>query len=274
MTSPLQKRILEALVVAMKPLARALLASGITFKQFEEVSKCAFVAVAASDYGIRGRPTNNSRIAVITGLGRKEVKRLRDQESGQWPSEFITESPASILLHNWNNDPDYQDENGEPLILHYDSGYPSFVSLVAKYAGDIPPGAMKTELNRVSAIEELDDDRIKVKTPYFVPPGLGDRLIIGLEEGASTLLSTLAYNCDPKRVEEPRFQRVASVDGIHSDFHGEIEEYAKEHLTTIGLDFCTYLDAYHRKSLVKSGEDQEVSQVGIGLYYYKLRETN
>jgi len=274
MTSPLQKRILDALVVALKPLARALLASGITFKQFEEISKAAFVEVAASDYGIRGRPTNNSRIAVITGLGRKEVKRLRDRESGRSPSGFITESPASMLLHHWNNDPDYQDKEGAPLILSYDDGAPSFVSLVAKYAGDIPPGAMRTELSRVDAIEELEGERIRVTTPYFVPPGLGDRLIIGLEEGAATLLSTLAHNCDPKRKEEPRFQRVASVDGIHSDFHSEIEKYAREHLTTIGLDFCTYLDSYQRRSFAKSSDEEGESQLGIGLYYYNLGEKN
>jgi len=274
MTSPLQKRILEALVVAMKPLARALLASGITFKQFEEISKGAFVEVAASDYGIRGRPTNNSRIAVITGLGRKEVKRLRDRESGKWPSGFITESPASMLLHNWNNDPDYQDEIGEPLVLSYDEGERSFVSLVAKYAGDIPPGAMRTELGRVNAIEELENDRIRVTTPYFVPPGLGDRLIIGLEEGAATLFSTLAHNCDPNRTQEPRFQRVASVDGIHPDFHREIEEYAKEHLTTIGLDFCTYLDGYQRQSIAKNKAEERECQIGIGLYYYNLGESS
>lgn len=269
MASPIQKRILVALTIAMKPLARALLASGISFRQFEEVSKTAFIDVAAQDYGIRGRPTNNSRIAVITGLGRKEVKKLLDRQAQNSVSDFASESPASIVLHNWNNDPEYLDSSGRPLTLEYGPGPGSFASLVSKYAGDIPPGAMKTELKRVNAIEENANGGLSVVAPYFVPPGLGDRLIIGLEEGAASLLSTLAYNCDPHRSAEPRFQRIASVDGIHPKFHKEIEQYARSKLTEFGLDFCTYLDSFERKSRKIEGDDAE-SQLGIGLYYYNL----
>lgn len=274
MVSPLQKRILGALAIAMKPLARALLASGISFRQFEEVSKAAFVEVAAQDYGIRGRPTNNSRIAVITGLGRKEVGKLLDRKGEACISDFVSESPASIVLHNWNNDPEYLDSSGQPLMLEYGPGAGSFASLVAKHAGDIPPGAMKTELMRVNAIQENADGGLSVVAPYFVPPGLGDRLIIGLEEGAASLLSTLAYNCDPSRSAEPRFQRIASVDGIHSKFHKEIEQYARSKLTEFGLDFCTYLDSFERKSRQIEDDEVEVEgQLGIGLYFYNMNNS-
>jgi len=269
MGKPLKKKILEALLVAIKPLARALIASGIGYREFAEVSKTAFVQVAAADYGLRGRPTNNSRIAVITGLGRKEVKRLLEYGFASPNNDFVDESPASVVLHNWNNDPDYLDESGVPQILNYGAAEPSFISLVSKYAGDIPPGAMRTELIRVNAVEDIDGSRLKVVAPYFVPTGATDRLIIGLEDGATTLLSTLAYNCDPKRESEPRFQRVASVDGIDPIFFKEIKNYAQEKLTEFGLEFCSYLDSYERKSQLEP-EAAKSNQLGIGLYYYEI----
>ena len=69
----------DAFFVVLKPIARILLRYGIGFREFAEVAKSAFVDVATAEYGIRGRPTNISRVAVMTGLTRKEVRRLRDQ---------------------------------------------------------------------------------------------------------------------------------------------------------------------------------------------------
>ena len=79
-----QREILQALLVALRPLARALLRAGIGYREFEEISKTAFVDVSTRDYGLRGRPTNISRVAVMTGLTRKEVRRIREKsESGE-----------------------------------------------------------------------------------------------------------------------------------------------------------------------------------------------
>jgi hypothetical protein len=64
------------------PLARMLIFLGIGYKEFSEVLKKAFVEAATRDYGLRGRPTNTSRVAVFTGLTRKEVKRLKDSLPG------------------------------------------------------------------------------------------------------------------------------------------------------------------------------------------------
>lgn len=66
MSSPVQKKILDALLMTLRPLARALLRSGIGYREFSDMAKVAFVNVAADDYGLRGRATNTSRIAVIT----------------------------------------------------------------------------------------------------------------------------------------------------------------------------------------------------------------
>ncbi|MFQ5549243.1 MAG: DUF6502 family protein, partial [Woeseia sp.] len=70
MQDKIQRQILDALLVAIRPLARALLRVGIGYREFAEISKAAFVDIATKDYGLRGRPTNISRVAVMTGLTR------------------------------------------------------------------------------------------------------------------------------------------------------------------------------------------------------------
>ena len=62
MQDTIQRQILEALLIAIRPLARALLRAGIGYREFAEISKTAFVDIATKDYGLRGRPTNISRV--------------------------------------------------------------------------------------------------------------------------------------------------------------------------------------------------------------------
>ena len=62
----------------LKPIVRFLLRHGVLWKDFAELAKETYVEIARAEYGIDGRPTNNSRVAMLTGLSRREVARVRD----------------------------------------------------------------------------------------------------------------------------------------------------------------------------------------------------
>jgi len=62
----------------VRPLASMLLRCGMTWKEFSDLSKSLFVQAATEEYGIKGRPTNISRVSILTGISRKEVKRQRE----------------------------------------------------------------------------------------------------------------------------------------------------------------------------------------------------
>lgn len=269
MVSPIQQKILDALLMALRPLAKALLRVGIGYKEFSGIAKAAFVHVAAEDYGFRGRETNSSRIAVMTGITRKEVKKIRESRPEILSEKFVRESPASVILDKWHSDPDYMDSDGEAKVLDYDVGPYSFCDLVSSYAGDVPPGAMRTELKRIGAIEILNQGKIKAIKSYFIPDGVDDRLIIGLQDNIASVANTVAYNCDPSRVVgvDTRYNSVSSVDGIDEQYLPEIQAHARRELFLLGDSFSKYLNEYKDKSDVNK-KDQ--CQIGIGLYYYEL----
>jgi len=266
MGSGIQKRILKALLSALTPLIRALVRAGIGYNEFAGIAKVAYVHVVSEYYGLRGRPTNASRVAAITGISRKEIKAIRDAKEGVLVDESLRESPASNVLHFWHNDPLYKDDSGAPKKLPFAGSAPSFSSLVKAYGGDIPPGAMRTELKRVGAIDDDADGVVEALKAYFVPPELDEKLVIGLEDCLASAAATLAYNCDPDRTGEPYFMRVASVDDIDNNRIPEIEGYAKEKLTDFGLTFLSYLNAHQERS---KSVNEAKSQVGIGLYFYE-----
>ncbi|MEO0364517.1 MAG: DUF6502 family protein [Pseudomonadota bacterium] len=164
MRSAAQEKLLGLLYKAIKPLVHVLLELGIGHREFAELSKRAFVEVATSNYGIRGRATNISRVAVMTGLTRKEVKKIRDEGSFEHDDRFrVRGIPGAEVLHRWHSDPSFLNADGTPRALEFaDSSGFSFGDLVKKYAGDIPPGALRTELIRSGAVNLDHEKKLRV----------------------------------------------------------------------------------------------------------------
>lgn len=276
MSSPLQSSILRALFVALKPLARALLRAGVGYREFADVAKAAFIQEASTEFGLRGRPTNISRVAVMTGIARKEVKRIRDSDMAGFFDYTASISPAALILEAWHILPEYCNKAGAPLILHYDSGPVSFSSLVKQYAGDIPAGAMRSELIRVGAINELPDRRIEVLKRHFIPSGLDDRLVIGMEDVLAADLSTLAYNCNPKRQGQTRYHRVTSIEAFSGNDLAIVQSEATKRLMDFALSFDDFLNQQRNSSiknnLLQSKEANTNVEAGVGLFYFERKK--
>src|SRR5262249_6593621 len=153
------------------------------------------------DYGIRGRPTNISRVSAMTGIGRKEVKRVRSMRSVYSDDPRIELSPLSDVLHHWFTDAEYQDSKGHPkaLPLH---GTTSFAALVKKCSGDVPAGAIKVELLRCGAVVEDAGGVLRAIRRHVVPESVDDKLITSLTFGLRGLATNIAFNSDPSRRDE------------------------------------------------------------------------
>jgi hypothetical protein len=164
--SRLRLALLEATARVLHPLISFLIQAGIGYRDFRDIAKRVFVDVASDEYGLRGRPTNVSRVAVLTGLSRKEVARLRGFDSiSRWTPDMKA-SPANTILHYWHYDRRYCEAEGIPRALAF-AGPGSFTELVRAYGGDLPPGAIKTELRRAGVLEESEDGRLVPVRRFF-----------------------------------------------------------------------------------------------------------
>ena len=229
MQDNIQQEILRAFFLVLRPLARIFLRFGISYRQFEQISKAAFVDVATSDFGIRGRPTNISRVAVMTGMTRKEVRRIRDElATGDDHFVSVRHQPLANLLHNWCAEKEFLDDSGKPAVLPYEGERASFERLVKFTGGDIPPGAIRTELKRVGAIEIGDDKRIRLVKRSFIAEKAHDRLVGTVAKCVYPMMAAVAHNTNPDGVvgdtcpnstayshavqqsEAPRLRRIAA----------------------------------------------------------------
>ena len=270
MQSDIQRQILGAFLVALRPIARILLRFGIGFQEFSEISKAAFVDVATSDYGLRGRPTNISRVAVMTGLTRKEVRRIRIKIEDGEQLVTIKTTPMSDIVHRWHSEVDYLDSSGHPLILPFAGEGATFSSLVRKYGGDIPPGAMRTELKRVGAVEEDNQGNLKVISRSIHPKRRHDKLITAVVHAIYPLISTVAHNVNPDREEDSWAQISVHTQSIRKGDIARLRRISFDRLTAVSESIDDLFMAYETLHDNDASNNDE-STVAIGVFYFEER---
>jgi len=263
-------KISNALLVVLRPLARILLNSGVGFKEFAELAKTAFVDVATQDYGIRGRPTNISRVAVMTGLTRKEVRRLRDKIDTGEPVSQLAITPLARVLRRWFSERPYIDEAGKPIPLNFDGEGPTFTKLVREFGGDIPPGAMRTEFKRVGAVVQDEGGRLVPTRRIARPPEGEDRVATCLLHGVYPLLSTISHNLQRPAGTDTWPQITAYSKPIRKSDAGRLFRISQDRLEEAAASFDDLFVAY--ESLYEapvSESDVDLTSIAVGLFYFE-----
>jgi hypothetical protein len=253
-----RERVLRACYSVMVPIARFLLRSGVGFKEFADVSRMAFVNVASRDYGLRGRLTNISRVAAMTGIGRKEVTKLRSAPARYDHSVRVQVGPLSDVLQRWHTDRAYIDKRGRPKVLHL----PAFERLVRVCAGDIPPGAIKVELIRCGSIREDPKGRLHALRRGVVPIELDEKLIAGMVFGLRGLASTIAFNTSTNELGAAgRIERFCLSDEMTEESIRAMHPVLREQIQAFA-DQMTDLIA--QPPPATGGR-----RIGVGIYYYE-----
>ena len=138
-------------------LADLLLPIGFGLGDFIDVAKSAFVDIAAKHIRTGGHRVSTSRIAIVTGLSRAEVARVRARGN---PRKIRTsEQRAERVMHGWFTDPRFLDSTGAPVALPH-TGRPSICELVKTYSGDVPRQAVLKELLKGGMVKLLDDELV------------------------------------------------------------------------------------------------------------------
>ncbi len=206
MVNDAQRPILTACRIWLRPVARWLLRSGVTFREFAELARHVFVATATEEFGIRGRPTNVSRVALLTGLTRREVRKERAVAVA--PAERGEEAlnHASRVLSGWHLDSEFLDVLGKPRDLPAAGDTASFASLLKRYAGDIPTTALVKELLKSKSIAQLDDGAYRVLRRYYMPRPMDNRSVARSGSVLADVVATVEHNLSRAADEPTRFE--------------------------------------------------------------------
>jgi hypothetical protein len=184
-------------------------------------------------------------------------------------------APANTVLHHWHFDPDYCNAAGCPRRLRF-IGPKSFTSLVRKYAGDIPPGALRMTLVSAGAVRENEDDTLVVEERYFYPDDFDEDFMHRAAFALRNLGNTLVYNAalinrSQKSVtinrSDSRLERCAWTEWLAPESAEEFRLWVKSD----GASFIERADDWigHNET-PKEGRDKHVPKtVGVGVYYFE-----
>jgi hypothetical protein len=244
-----------------------LLRFGIGYREFAEVARAAFVDAATAEFGVRGRPTNISRVAAMTGLTRKEVRRLRSLADAA-----ATTGPGTVpaeVLHRWHTDPLYLGLAGVPLELPLEGPEPSFAGLVRACAGDLPAGAVRAELRRIGAVEESPSGALRPLRREVVPGSAMDAMLEGFATGLRPVTLTVGWNAAVAGSGgRRRFQRAVTSRHIPVGRVAEAEAALHGRLTAWTEEVDDFLAAVERSPAGDEATGPTVT-LGIGMYYFE-----
>lgn len=248
--------------ILLRPIALLLLKCGMTWKEFSELSKRVFVDVATEEFGIRGRPTNVSRVSILTGIGRKDVARLRESAGAQAAPASRKTSDATRVLSGWHQDAEYVGGDGSPLPLPERGPAPSFETLFRRYGGDTPFQTLLKELRTAGSVGVDAGGRLLAIRRYHMPAALSEENVrlfgANLHDHARTLLGNVTGRADAKR-----FEGYASEDRIRATDAAAFRDLVNER----GQRFLEEIDAWllrHRAADNEPGA--EPVRLGVGIY--------
>lgn len=221
---PEGSRLQAPLARLLRPLVRLLVRSGVTFPALTDLLRELYVNVAEYDFALPGKEQTDSRVSLLTGIHRKEVRRLRGTGAP------ITVVPVAIsrtsrILARWLAAPEYN-EAGRPIPLPRLGDEPSFEALVASVTRDVRPRAVLDEwLDR--RLVTLDaDDRVTLGESAFVPRGGDDQQLYYLGRNLHDHIAAAVANVEG---ETPRFlERAVHYDGLSQDLAKRLEARSRE----------------------------------------------
>jgi hypothetical protein len=168
---PASPAVTDAVGRVLRPFVRLLLDHGITLPTLEEMLKTAYIAVAVEEFRSGAGEPNNSRVSVLTGIHRKDVKRLRGNHPSQTPPPMSVSVGGQIIVQ-WTSRREFLDSRNRPRPLprlRRDGGELSFEALVESVSTDVGPRPVLDELLRLGVVRRDDRDRICLEVSALVP---------------------------------------------------------------------------------------------------------
>lgn len=272
MSDRTQKALTRALYKMLRPMVRLLMRHGVSYRLFADIARHVYVDVAREDFALPRRKPSLSRMAVLTGINRKDIAKLQDRPHPLSDAPQEKPTPAARVVTGWLNDVRFHDETGEPaeLPIEAEGTQPSFAQLVREHSSDVPVRALQDELERIHALVRRGDRVALVARGYIPVEDMQENIRI-FGTAAADLMATMDHNI--AKLEPGTFiQRTVSYENIPVELLDQIRQRSaregQEFLLKVN-DWLAQCDGEQTLEPAGSGK----ARAGIGLYYFEQRNS-
>jgi hypothetical protein len=256
----------NSIIRIVSPLVRIMLRNGIAYGAFVDIVRKIYVEAGFHEVKRRDLKATISNVSIVTGLNRKEVKRLKGALS-ESPDHSLKKFNRIVrVLAGWQHDQEFLDQQHEPRDLQLDGERGSFTSLVRRYSGDMPVVAMLNSLLSSGNIQVIDNGNIQLVNGNYLPQTDSEQKLNILGIDTAELIETIDHNLRASNNDDLWFQRKASNTRVNpralTKIRQRIRRKAQQLLEDIDADF----------SANESDSDADATSVSIGIYYWQTDE--
>jgi hypothetical protein len=249
----------------LRPLVRLLLSRQLTYPFLTVLLKESFVEVAEQDFRLDDKAQTDSRLSLLTGIHRKDVKRLRGRGS-DGPATPPTLSLGSKIVARWVTRPEYLDEAGRPRPLPRQApaaGEASFEVLVESVSRDIRPRAVLDEWLRLGIVHLDAAGRVELDAAAFIPSKGFDEKTFFFGRNVRDHIAAGVHNL--LGGAPPFLDRSVYYDGLNDESVRELKRLSEEK----GMEA---LQAVNRRAMELQERDRgrrnEPRRINFGIYVY------
>ena len=272
MSEALKRAVQAAVLRLLGPLVNLLLDAGIGVGDLMSLVKVAYVREARKRGPDAGgaRGPNVTRIAVVTGMTRVEVAEILRAGDGAFEGSDRGRQRAERVLSGWWNDPDFQDELGQPAVLPVRGARRSFASLCERYSGDPPFPAILDELIRVHAVRRSDDGKVKALSRTYATVRWDPDGVAAVGEELADHCTTLLHNLrSPSR---PLLTRRVVNARLNPRFMPMLIRDFEEQASAMAESMDDELNDPEHTVTGRAEGARDAVRFGVGIYFFESSE--
>ena len=265
--SKTQLALVKAVNMLCKPLIRLLIEKGVTFTQFRELMKEMYVEVATEHFSLDNNKPSDSRIFVLTGVHRKDIKRIRERINDKTSLISSSASLSGEIIARWGSMPDYLDKKDKPrkLLKTGNSKEPGFDQLVSSVSKDVRPKAILDEWLRLNIVK-IKDGYVALNQSAFVTNKEFNEMAYYLGHNVHDHVASCVSNILSE--DEPMFER--------SVYYASLTEKSVQKLRTIADKKGNELLQHLNKQAIKYYDTDKKNgdanyRFRLGVYWYQTQ---
>lgn len=263
----------EAVAKVLRPLARLAIDHGLQLPTVVDLLKKALVEEAIQTYALNEKKgSSDTRISLLTGVHRKDVRRLRTEAEQEQPAPLPMLPLAAVVVARWISDPRFlnADQSARPLARtpkHRQEGLPDFTMLVAEVSKDVGARAVLDELIRLGAVDTGDDGLVRLKSHGFVPKdGLRESFHF-LADNVSEHLSAAVHNMNPYRQSNDMPPKLEQCIFSHNLSREQVDELHNLARNLWSKSLQPFLQAATVAEQRSQSSPEPLYQIRFGVYF-------
>ena len=275
---PAPDALLKPLARLLRPLIRLLIRSGVTFPVLADLLRSLYVEVAARDLLTEPKAQTDSRISLLTGVHRKEIRRLRTQQTAPDEGTPPVVTLSSQIIARWLGGSPYADEQGRALPLPRiarSTGEASFEGLVESVTRDVRPRTVLDDWIGQHIVFLDGEGRVCLDAAAFIPRPGGEEQLFYFARNLHDHIAAATENVAAVG-PAPFLDRSMHYDRLRPETAAQLETTAREaaqHLLTdvnrIALEMADADD-----KAMSPAPGAPLRRINLGVYVYVEDDPN